>query len=977
MAILAMFGMSALTFSSSAAVPGSAYSFDPVRQAATPARPLNRPSAVSIDDPGLAYGFPSHNTFGYTTTYDNFVRLDSRPVWDVGGGSPPSSGELRVDVELGGFNRMHSVTDIADYWMKVDFTATVFTWANGDGRYCPAGGLSSFVLPPQQLALILQQCQGYYGYPSAHDDDPCPVGPFPLFDVFVQPGGSPAPPTFLRTVMGGNMQNCAPGAPSESHPFQVLPAGNPNYPSDPPELFRIPKGLLEQYVDEGKVTKVCCYATIVFRPHDLVLPAYAAAHDKSQDGVKLEVRSVQVQLVAPPMVISHGWTPDVTPPTDPSNGQLTFVPVDPNDNPILWQSHLRANLTYEMTQHFGQDPWDWARAKGREPVLLNEYDRKKDLRESALLLGSRVTDLMSDMHWTGKVWMHGHSLGGLVSRYYIEDMGGAAHVEKFSQDASPNLGSFEGNIYTWLHHLRYAEQNGTTLGRYIVGNSHPATLNPGTWWFSVGVLRCWVHVGLYAWKPWWDPAVGAYTQSCSDDYQWSGNTPGNGFGQQRVADFELKPVLDNPVLYPMDLHFFALAALPGSLPPYYEHATKPNLVQPPGTLPPYFTVRTSWNNLEFDQAVSFRSATLNGAIQSRTINSVHEHTPDHPHAARFLARYYGNLDLDSGYPTFCRPGVPFGPTPPVHNFGDDVTLGGGLTTNDQPDLHFEEYGGRAPSCPPGFPACAGANEGDERDPASSTGADRFDVFVDGQAFARFVVHSALEEPPLQFDAVSPSGQTFTATNDETGWTRTQTIEVHTPQAGKWTVHVGPAPAQQYYLGMYWDSPLELTAAMSLASYPAHTPVTFTATLKGPGVGVIQANVFAEVPDQTNGGELHIPMQTAGFPANETWSGTWLPPTTLGQNGKLLLCASTYHASVTATGTRGGTTGLPTGVLDFTRSVELEVHLEGDPTDAAACNPPPAPASSGTPTVLVAVPLVVGIIGGGFGGGLLVGRRRRG
>lgn len=931
------------------------------------------PRAVAIDDPGTPYGWPDHNTFGYTRTFDNLDPLDSHSVWDVNGGTPPSTGELAVDVELGGFNRMHDVTDIADYWMDVDFTAKVYTWGLSGGRFCPAGSLTSPQLSPAQASALLQLCAG--SNPS-FDDDPCPVQPFPLFDVYIQPGGSQTR-TLIRTVMGGQMQNCTPGVLSHDHGFQVLPPGDPAYPSDGPNRFRIPKQLLEQYVDGNKTVRVCCYATIIFKPRDLVLPAYGPFHDKAQDGVELLVHSVMIQLVAPPMVISHGWTTEVDPPvTGPNNGLITFVPQDPTQDPILWQSHLRSQLTSEFYQSFHQDPWDWARSKGREPVLLNEYDRKQDLRTSALQLGGAVTTLKSDMHWTGKVWMHGHSLGGLVSRYYIEHLGGMDKVEKLSQDASPNLGTFAANLYTWLHSQHYAEQNGTTLGHYLFGNSRTFKwYEPWGWWYSVGTFRCYVHVGFYQWKPWYEPNVSAYAQSCDDTFEWTGNTPIARPGQQRVADFELKPVLDNPILLSMAYEFFALSALPGSHPPYFALATTPNTVQPPGTLPPYFTVRASWNGLAFDQAVPFSSATLADAIPSRTINSAHENTPNEPVTARFLSRYYGNLDLDSGYPHFCRPAAPPGPGV-VPNPGDAVSLNpGSIFADDRPDLRFEEYGGRAPSCPPappGLPACGAANEGDERDPTSTVGADAFHVYVDGQTFAKFSVHTALEEPPPQFEAVSPSGQVIGATTDMNGWTLDQTVDVAGPQPGQWTIRVAPRPGQHYYLALSWDSPLKLTAS-TLATTAAHAPVTITAKLKGPGVVVGQADVFAEVPDPLSGGLQHIPLQTSGSPANESWSATWHPPVTVGPTGQELACEGIFSVSVTATGNRG-TVALPTP--DFSRSVELEVHVEGDPADATACDPSAPPGPTGTPGVLVGVPIIGGLLLGGLGGGYLLGRRGR-
>ena len=266
------------------------------------------------------------------------------------------------------------------------------------------------------------------------------------------------------------------------------------------------------------------------------------------------------------------------------------------------------------------------------------------------------------------------------------------------------------------------------------------------------------------------------------------------------------------------------------------------------------------------------------------------------------------------------------------------------------------------------------------------GEDRFQIMqrpfataqmhVDAQTFAKFSLQSALDEPPPQFDAVSPTGQVIAAATDTNGWTLDQTIDIAGPQPGQWTIRVGLRPGQHYYLALSWDSPLKLIAGTTLATYAAHAPVTITAKLLGPGVVVAHADVFAEVPDPVGGGVQHIPMQTTGSPTNENWSATWHPPVTAGPTGQELACEGIFTVSLTATGNRG-TVALPTP--DFSRSVELQVHVEADPADAAACDPAGTPGSSGTPgtpIVLVGVPIVGGLLLGGFGGGFLLGRRGR-
>ena len=44
---------------------------------------------------------------------------------------------------------------------------------------------------------------------------------------------------------------------------------------------------------------------------------------------------------------------------------------------------LRDHLTVAFQNHFGQDPWDWARSRALEPVDLNVYDPKQDVRDAS------------------------------------------------------------------------------------------------------------------------------------------------------------------------------------------------------------------------------------------------------------------------------------------------------------------------------------------------------------------------------------------------------------------------------------------------------------------------------------------------------------------------------------------------------------------------------------------------------------------
>lgn len=64
------------------------------------------------------------------------------------------------------------------------------------------------------------------------------------------------------------------------------------------------------------------------------------------------------------------------------------------------------------------------------------YDWRQDNRLSAAQLGKAINN-WRDHHSNAKVWMIAHSNGGLVSRWYIEKLGGKEYVERLFLIASP------------------------------------------------------------------------------------------------------------------------------------------------------------------------------------------------------------------------------------------------------------------------------------------------------------------------------------------------------------------------------------------------------------------------------------------------------------------------------------------------------------------------------------------------------------
>jgi pSer/pThr/pTyr-binding forkhead associated (FHA) protein len=68
------------------------------------------------------------------------------------------------------------------------------------------------------------------------------------------------------------------------------------------------------------------------------------------------------------------------------------------------------------------------------------YDWRQDVRISALQLGKAIDALPE----TGPIVLIGHSLGTLVSRYYVECLGGARRVERLVLMGGPHSGAVKG-----------------------------------------------------------------------------------------------------------------------------------------------------------------------------------------------------------------------------------------------------------------------------------------------------------------------------------------------------------------------------------------------------------------------------------------------------------------------------------------------------------------------------------------------------
>lgn len=80
------------------------------------------------------------------------------------------------------------------------------------------------------------------------------------------------------------------------------------------------------------------------------------------------------------------------------------------------------------------------RAQGRDVTHLDLFPNMTDIRHQAATLGKKIAEIKAR---TGakQVDIVAHSMGGLISRYYIKNLGGEGQVERLVMLATPNHGT--------------------------------------------------------------------------------------------------------------------------------------------------------------------------------------------------------------------------------------------------------------------------------------------------------------------------------------------------------------------------------------------------------------------------------------------------------------------------------------------------------------------------------------------------------
>jgi len=116
-----------------------------------------------------------------------------------------------------------------------------------------------------------------------------------------------------------------------------------------------------------------------------------------------------------------------SPPLEP-RGIVNEVVIVPNLIKQDQYNRLGDYLVEELGYQRGVDYFEFA------------YDWRQDVRTSARQLG----EMIESLHLTQQVTLLGHSLGTMVSRYYLERLGGKSRVERIMLLGGPHAGAVKG-----------------------------------------------------------------------------------------------------------------------------------------------------------------------------------------------------------------------------------------------------------------------------------------------------------------------------------------------------------------------------------------------------------------------------------------------------------------------------------------------------------------------------------------------------
>ncbi|MHB8603994.1 MAG: choice-of-anchor X domain-containing protein [Thermoplasmatota archaeon] len=842
------------------------------RQASTPlmdqievAKALAAPTLSPADGVGTTANDciqPPKNTLGWTCSGGSVGEWK----WDTGG-------SYDISVDMGDLANMDKVSGNKGYKLEFAVSAVAWYWYDGNGAYnpitdptCSNGG--QFLCDDAEL-----------------------TAPFDVYKIAVNGQD-------FVTQQGWHEQILA----ENDRFFEFKPIGD-----DPVGTYHVPANMLHSGVN-----------TITLTPLD-AFPEYAGTmpyHSAAADGWEMNIAALRMQLVAPPLFISHGWG----------------FEWDPAIAMAAWQPTLAQAMHDLANQNLAQDPWQWTKDLKNDAnggIYLNVYDNKQNWRFSAITLGNRVTQYKQQLGYSGKVWLAGHSMGGIVSRSYTEEFGGSANVAKIFTLDTPHTGSPFADFYTHFFWQDYKAYDGALTAHYLgVDLKQPAVPLPIPGFGDFPVRPMPGATFLY-WRDWWRPSIGA------NAYQFF------GVGRDHLADFGIKPsgvsqTFSDPVTGLFTIHTMPSNPLLDQLNAKYpasgvDYFATVGLTTSLGSAGLAVLLQTIGMTGYFvgDAIVPADSEDMNGAVPSRPVApATHLNIMDNPDARNYMFRFFYGLDIDSG-DDMNAPAAP-------------AALADALPVATP-----------APPPPPGIPQIASAaathhttmptTEGDvvfvQRTDLVNGNYDKTVTIDSTVGQANFTVWTRPDMGPLNVSIIDPDGIEYTKSvgiadrafmYGETQANfplKARTFYVTAPKVGVWTIRVHPVDdvptdGLPIFASAVVDSSIDLIAGTDADRYHGGDTATLRATVLKDGVALPGASVNAHYVDD------------AGIAHDVTLFDD-------GTHGDLAANDGYYANTVTLPATEGSlemqvtATGNPDGLLakgagDYVRERAVPILIASEP-----------------------------------------------
>jgi triacylglycerol lipase len=122
-------------------------------------------------------------------------------------------------------------------------------------------------------------------------------------------------------------------------------------------------------------------------------------------------------------------------------------------------------------------------ADGWTPSQLNawSYNTSQSNATTASQLSTKVDQVLAANPGATKVDLISHSMGGLSTRYYVKNLGGAAKVDDFVSLAGPNHGTSTA-YFCFQTSCTQMRPGSSFLNSLNSGDETPGAVNYGTWW---------------------------------------------------------------------------------------------------------------------------------------------------------------------------------------------------------------------------------------------------------------------------------------------------------------------------------------------------------------------------------------------------------------------------------------------------------------------------------------------------------------